>query len=301
MELTITQRLKNGFLGGPKNKSFSLHYNNTYYTLKINQLGMRQIIIASSEGGTIKDMFEIYFSLETLLMLLDGQFYPIISVFENDIEITRSLERRILPSYYSADFMVGAGNNLVDFDMVLELQLFLNWLNLREELDLIHKMVLYCLSNVEMPKDMQCAFMTEAFEGLGELIHKKEPQFILPKIKSGESKLQKYLLTIITRFGALIFEKEIQYGLKKFIQILVNSRNRIAHIKSKQNRTYLIGEENVIYLLKLSLLYRVILFHLLNIPENLYKNSLLLRIQAINRHEATQKFLNQLSKYDSGF
>ncbi len=301
MELTIIQRPKNGFLGGPKRKSFSVCHNSVNYKITINQEGLRRITITSSSTGAIEELFEIYYSLETLLMLFDGQFYPVVKTFGDDEEITHRWKGQTLPCYHSADFMRDTGNILISFNAVLETQLFQNWLNLREELDLIHKMALYCLSSVGIPKDMQCAFMTETFEGLSELIHEKKPDFILPKVKGRESKLQKYLLTIIPHFGTLIFNKEIQHNLKAFTQILVNSRNRIAHIKSKQDRIYLNSADNVMYLMKLSLLYRVILFDLLGISDALYKDKLSLRVQAIDNHEVTQKFLMQLSKYDDGF
>lgn len=297
MELTIAQKPEIGFLGGPKDKCFQVCHNSINYTVIINQCGERQITLKSCEDGTIRDMLYVYYSLETFLMLLDGQFYPVISAFENDIEITHSWKKRTLPSYHSANFMIGTENILADFNAVLNIHFFQNWSNLREELDLIHKMVLYCLSSVEMPKDMQCAFMAEAFEGLGELIHEKKPAFVLPKVNSGESRLQKYFLTIIPTFGALIFEKEMQSNIEAFTQILVNSRNRIAHIKSKQDRVYFSNGENVMYLMKLSLLYRVILFNLLGIPETLYKDKLSLRVQAIDNHEVTQNFLKRLNKY----
>lgn len=49
---------------------------------------------------------KVYYSLETLLMILDGQFYPVVRAFEDSIEIPHSLQRRTLPSYNSADFMI---------------------------------------------------------------------------------------------------------------------------------------------------------------------------------------------------
>ena len=57
---------------------------------------------------------------------------------------------------------------------------------------------------------------------------------------------------------------------------------RIAHIKSKQNRKFLNGDESVLYLHKLSLMYRIILLDLLDIPLNRYKERLSNRIETIN-------------------
>lgn len=85
-----------------------------------------------------------------------------------------------------------------------------------------------------------------------------------------------------SHYGQEIFRGEYQKDLEGFVQILVNSRNRIAHIKSKQNRKFLNGDESVLYLHKLSLMYRIILLDLLDIPLNRYKERLSNRIETIN-------------------
>ena len=82
----------------------------------------------------------------------------------------------------------------------------------------------------------------------------------------------------------------MQCNLEAFTQILVNSRNRIAHVKSKQKETYLqrrsefdISNENVF----------VLSYHSIStfeIPEGLYKQKLTLRVQAINDHKSHKSF-----------
>lgn len=188
-----------------------------------------------------------------------------------------------LPNYFSADFMIGENNRLINFDEVLSETLFSNWCLIQEELDIVHNTALYCLSRVEMPVDMKCAFLIEAFIGVGEIIQSKKSEFVLPKRKSREkSQLGLDLKYIISHYGQEIFRGEYQKDLEGFVQILVNSRNRIAHIKSKQNRKFLNGDESVLYLHKLSLMYRIILLDLLDIPLNRYKERLSNRIETIN-------------------
>lgn len=294
MKLTITQKPKDGFLGGPKGNSFSICHNTVNYEININQCDGQRTTIVSSESGTYADTLDICYSLESLLMLFDGQFYPVVSVFDGDTEITQSWKQRTLPSYSSADFMIGSGNRLIDFEAVLKAELLQKWHVLKKELDLIHKMVLYCLSSVQMPKDMQCSFMVEAFEGLAELVTQRKPEIVFPKASRGDSQLQLNLLTFIPRFGSAIFEKETQRDIDKLTQILVDSRNKIAHIKSKQNRVYLDGGESVMYLMKLSLLYRVVLFNLLGIAESCYQDKLGLHVQLIDKHDVMRNFLEKL-------
>ena len=102
-----------------------------------------------------------------------------------------------------------------------------------------------------MPVDMKCAFLIEAFIGVGEIIQSKKSEFVLPKRKSREeSQLGLDLKYIIIHYGQEIFRGEYQKDLEGFVQILVNSRNRIAHIKSKQNGKFLNGDESVLYLHK---------------------------------------------------
>lgn len=300
MKLTVTQKPKNGVLGEPKALKFSMHYGDVNYDLSIEQCVQRTITIASQSQVTYPDILKVYYSLETLLMILDGQFYPVVSAFEDSIEITHSWQRRTLPSYNSADFMIGHGNVLAGFETVVNSERLLKWISLREELDIIHNMVLYCLSRVQMPKDMQCAFMAEAFEGLSELVSKRKPEIVFNQAKKGESQLKINLLTFITNYGALIFQEETKNDARILAQILVDSRNRIAHIKSKQGRVYLDGAESVMYLKKLSLMYRIVLIELLEIDESVYLTRLSSQVKLINELDTMKKFLQKLDEANDG-
>ncbi len=294
MEIIVIHMPKNGFLGGPHHTCFTVQRNNIIYEIVVDQLCERKITVTSS-GNDYAGTLNTFYTLESLLMLFDGHFHPVTRAFDDKVEITQSWKERILPSYQSADFMLGAGNVLLDYENVLDSKLFEKWYALKEELDLIHKMVLYCLSDVKMPKDMQCAFMSEAFIGVTELVNKKKDDFSLPHVPKNQSKLKYYLIALIKQYGKEVFEIESSINIDKFAQILVDSRNRIAHIKSKQNRLFLDGGESVMYLSKLSLFYRIILFDLLGIPKQLYQSKLDARIHAINEHSVTKNFFTKLS------
>ena len=298
MELIVTQMLEEGILGGPKNKSLYINSKNLTYDIDIEQqYGMRKILICSSnEEDNYKGIYEIYRILITLLMLFDGNFIPIKNVYMDELDVTEDWIERTLPRNYSADFLQGTGNILLDYDKVLDEQIFYKWSKLKEKLDIIHNMVLYCLSDVKMPKDVQCAFMVEVFEGLSELIELEKPEIKFFKAKKGESQLQKNIIVFIDNFGKLVFDKEIKCSLDIFAKRLVCSRNRIAHIKREQKESYLVDGENVIYLMKLSLLYRVVLLDLLDISEGLYKNRLMARVQYIDNSSVMQEFLKKLEE-----
>ncbi len=297
MILRITQKLTNGVLGGPKYNEFTLNVNGFNFNIRIQQYVERIISIASCETDNCKYYLDIFYTLETLLMICDGHFVPTISVFENDVEITSSWHKRALPSHSSADFMLGAGNLLIDYSKVIDEKLFKKWYKLESELDLNFKAMLYCTSGVEMPRDMQCAFLTEAFGGIYELVIQKHPNIILKNKPRGESKLKYYLVALFEYFGDIIFDEELITNKYEFAQILVNSRNRIAHISNKKERYFLNGGECVMYLVKLSLLYRIILFDQLDLPQSLYKEQLSSIVLSINKHKCMTEFLEKLKVF----
>ena len=285
MEFIVRECPNNGILGGPFEKTITAYIGQQHSLaeISIEQFGERIITVHTVEDASIYDLHHLYFDLKRLIMLMDGQFYPITSVTQDGVEITTSIQKKLLPNYFSADFMIGENNRLINFDEVLSETLFSNWCLIQEELDIVHNTALYCLSRVEMPVDMKCAFLIEAFIGVGEIIQSKKSEFVLPKRKNREeSQLGLDLKYIISHYGQEIFRGEYQKDLEGFVQILVNSRNRIAHIKSKQNRKFLNGDESVLYLHKLSLMYRIILLDLLDIPLNRYKERFSNRIETIN-------------------
>ncbi len=295
MKLAVVQKPERGVLGGPVVTTFSMSYEGIDYKIAIEQHGERQITIESSTNGSLQELLGMFYSLEALLMLFDGQFYPIIIASDDTGDITQSIKKRALPSRFSADFMRHTHNSLVKFYAVLNAHIFIQWLALQAELDLIHKMVLYCVSSVQIPKDIQCAFMVEAFNGIYDLAHEKDSSIQIPAVQKGESRLQKCLLLLMHRYGRGVFYEELQADSCKFTQILVDTRNKIGHIKSKQNRVYLDGSECVMYLLKLSLLYRIVLFEILGIDKKQYEEKLTSWVHIINSRKETLDFLEKLA------
>ena len=293
MQLTMTLQPQEGFLGGPHDTCFSVTINNKVFDISINQIGKRDITI-SSENCSSEEAFSVYYALDTLLMLFDGQFYPVVEVFDGT-DTTDDWKKQILPSHTSADFMITTANKLLDFDTALNTSVFQKWLELSNKLDLVHKMVLYCLSAVQMPKDIQCAYMIEAFKGLCDLIHDQKPTFAESLYNGKEPNLKAAFLAVCNQYGADVFSEEKSRSIDRFAQILIDSRNRIAHIKHKKNKQILNGEECVWYVVKLSLLYRVVLFDLLGIPCNLYEQRLKNYLQEVNKQDAIRKLVNSLS------
>lgn len=282
--LTITEALQFDYLAGPNNVQFDFSDENTLFEITVKQCGFRTITIYAPENISTVKLLDIYYNIRKYLLLLDGHFYQIEKAVENGAEITNSLIARELPCYKSADFMMGTGLLFKDLNALTPI--FLHSFNsIQYDLDISYKIMLHCISSVELPVDMKCAFLIETFMPLAELIQDRVTDFKLPRIASRESKLQKYIVAIITRYGHDIFCKECDENIQIFTQILTNSRNRIAHAKQKQDKIVLNGEESVLYLCKLSLLYRVVLFNLIGIPFDCYRRKLISIVAELDLHK----------------
>ena len=101
---------------------------------------------------------------------------------------------------------------------------------------------------------------------------------------------------VITNFGTEIFSLELNNNQGEFFKILKNTRHRIMHIKRNQQDKYLTGEQSILYLVKISYLYRIILLKILGIDLSLYKHQLLQLVNKWNNYNGIlANFLLQLN------
>lgn len=278
--IEIQQRLANGILGGPFRCDFSITLNSVLYEISIEQMVIRKTIISTNESIELDDLIVIFNKLDILIMLGEGQFIPIEKawIIKNGKSVeSKELDSKIamrLNLFNSCDFTIGNHSKFLSFDQYIDDNVFLKWIKMLEELDIVHPMVLYSMADTGMPIDCKTAFIIESFESLAELIKKYNKSFAKPSYKRGESLLQECLCAIIKLYGEDIFQKEINTDLERFTYILKDSRNRMAHIKSKQGKYYLNGSESILYAVKLSFLYRHILLTLLEVDYNFYKSQI---------------------------
>lgn len=241
---------------------------------------IRKTIISTNESIELDDLIVIFNKLDMLIMLGEGQFIPIEKAWiikNGKSDESKELDSKIamrLNLFNSCDFTIGNHSKFLSFDQYIDDNVFLKWIKMLEELDIVHPMVLYSMADTGMPIDCKTAFIIESFESLTDLIEKYNKSFIRPYVHKWESALKKYLCAIIELYGKDIFCKEYKANVERFAQILVNSRNRMAHIKSKQGRYYLNGLESILYAVKLSFLYRHILLTLLEVDYNFYKSQI---------------------------
>lgn len=276
------------------------------FHVKVEQCGIRKIIVTSNADASVFDLHAVFTRIERLLMLLDGTFIPLqeLRFSESDtvderilIFSAKNLEKQRLSYFSSADFCSYNANKLLNFNSILTPELFEKWEELLTELDVVHQMYLYSLSNSGITVDVKCAFLIELAEPLVEIV-KKHTNFFA-SLKPGErgTSLKNCLDALITKYGVNIFGSELSNNYEKFLSAAVNSRVRIMHIKREQRGIYFDGKESILYILKMSLLYRRILFEVLNIDEANYRDNLLKCVSRLDTwNDVLEKFLKRLSQ-----
>ena len=288
MELKIIQTNDNGMFGGPYLNDFEYVYNNTNYRVKIEQNIKREILIGTDKVVKCSELFEMESLIEQLLFVFDGRFYPIesakmIDKMENPTIYQNKVDGYFddrPPIYQSIDICRYRLMKLVNFKDIDLSNALLEWARVSDELDIAFNMLLYCLSDIHMPVDCKISSMIEMIKPFGEIMEKSNDSFQIERI-GGKNKLtlKTALAAVINTFGAEIFSKEINGDFKEFLDMLVNTRNKISHVKSLQNKKCLDGVQCAFYIAKLSLIYRKMIFILIGIDMELYNENI---IKAVN-------------------
>ena len=133
---------------------------------------------------------------------------------------------------------------------------------------------------------MRIEFLIHLAETLVEVLKVYTNSF--QKLKPGNgTSLRACFKALIKEYGEDIFEKEMEANEKEFLSTVINSRVRIMHIKRNQKIKYFNGNESVLYILKLSLLYRRILLNILGVEEQMYVDKLQKCVSRLNRWNDT--------------
>ena len=291
----------NIILGGPHVAEFETRDNKFF--IKIEQFGYRKISIKASEETSVFELYGVFTKIERLLMIFDGQFLNL-----ENLEFTDSsdTEKRMLKSvgnnlmhqrlsyFKSSDLVSYKVDKLLEFEEVLNSDLYDKWEHLLEELDIAHQMYLYAMGDTKITVDVKCAFLIELAETLVEVLKVYTNSF--QKLKPGNgTSLKACVKALIEEYGKDIFEREMEANEKEFLSTVINSRVRIMHIKRNQKIKYFDGNESVLYILKLSLLYRRILLEILGVEKQVYVDKLRKCVSRLNRwNDTLDKFLLRL-------
>lgn len=133
---------------------------------------------------------------------------------------------------------------------------------------------MYNIADTGVTHDVKCANFIESLEPIAEIIGMYDAFF--PSLNSQDRNvtLKMCIDAVISKFGKDIFHREYQQNKEKFLQTLVNTRNRMMHIKRNlPANKYFSGEESILYLVKLCHLYRVVLLSLLGVDYEIYKDA----------------------------
>lgn len=291
----------NIILGGPHVAEFETRDNKFF--IKIEQCGYRKISIKASEETSVFELYGVFTKIERLLMIFDGQFLNLENLeFTDSSDTEKSMLKSVgnnlmhqrLSYFKSSDLVSYKVDKLLEFEEVLNSDLYDKWEQLLEELDIAHQMYLYAMGDTKITVDVKCAFLIELAETLVEVLKVYTNSF--QKLKPGNgTSLKACVKALIEEYGKDIFEREMEANEKEFLSTVINSRVRIMHIKRNQKIKYFDGNESVLYILKLSLLYRRILLETLGVEKQVYVDKLRKCVSRLNRwNDTLDKFLLRL-------
>ena len=291
----------NIILGGPHVAEFETRDNKFF--IKIEQFSYRKISIKASEETSVFELYGVFTKIERLLMIFDGQFLNLENLeFTDSSDTEKSMLKSVgnnlmhqrLSYFKSSDLVSYKVDKLLEFEEVLNSDLYDKWEHLLEELDIAHQMYLYAMGDTKITVDVKCAFLIELSETLVEVLKAYTNSF--QKLKPGNgTSLRACVKALIEEYGKDIFEREMEANEKEFLSTVINSRVRIMHIKRNQKIKYFDGNESVLYILKLSLLYRRILLEILGVEKQMYVDKLRKCVSRLNRwNDTLDKFLLRL-------
>lgn len=287
-KIIVTQAESCVALSGPRQLSFE---TDDQFKVSIFQHGIRSVEIAFADLVPCDKLFSEFLKIEKLLMLLDGRFYSLKEIdFSDGVQgnndktdkYVNDIREHRLGFYSSKDFCKYSFIKLINFDDVLNSDVYAKWKDLLEQMDIAYQVFLYALADNKNPVDMNFAFLVELAEPFVELI--KDNTYYCQTLYPGErgTTLKMCVDSLITLFGTDIFEKELCANYKDFLDNTIGSRIRVMHIKKNQNK-YWQGKDCVRYSMKFSILYRRILLEILGIKYDKYKEALINAVQKIDR------------------
>lgn len=291
MELKVIQTNDDGTFCGPFVNDFEYTYKGVTYRVKIKQILKRELLIGTGEKVECIELFEMESFLEILLFLFDGRFYPIENAAMIDENEDPSIYQNKVNHYYnnrppiykSIDICRHQFMKLVNFKDIDLTNTLLEWVRISNELDIAFNMLLYCLSDIHMPVDCKISSIIEMVKPFGEIVENNNRSFHIERNKhTKRMDLRIALKTVIKTFGSEIFYKELNGNFKDFLDLLVNTRNKISHVKSLQDKACLDGVQCVFYIAKLSIMYRKIIFMLIGIDDTMYTDNIIKAVEALD-------------------
>lgn len=293
MELKIVQTNDDGLFGDCYKNDFEYVYNGVTYRVKIEQCIKRELLIWAEKKVECSELFAMEALIEKLLFIFDGRFYPVESTAMIDekgdssiyqCEVNQYFNNRI-PIYDSFSmckypFMRLVKYNYNGMDLANTL---VAWKCISDELNIVFNMLLYCLSSIQMPVDCKISSIIEMVKPFGEILEKHNNDFKIMRTKKDRIELRTALETVIKAYGVEIFDRELNDDFKSFLDLLVNTRNKIAHISSRQNKRCLSGSQCAFYIAKISIMYRKIIYALIGVDKEIYSENIIYAVKELDK------------------
>lgn len=295
--VSIEYKRENFALYVPKENKFDFVYDESEFSIQIEQHISRKITIKSKEFVDSDMLIDIVQLIEKLIMIYESQFIPISSIkFFNekndnakllDIKSIEYKSRRL--SYYNLSALCINNNAIwLDYKNFINSEFLKHFNCLLDELGIVFNLMLYSVAKHTYTVDIRVAFLIQLAEPMIELLKIKTTYFTELNPGRRGTTLKLCLDSLIKKYGEDIFKKEINSGkYDEFLKFLKNSRTRVMHVKSNfEGDKYLNGKESILYSTKLFFLYRHILLTLLRFDKEQY---------IIN----FEKSINQLDKWQN--
>ena len=158
--ISVYQEIENGLFGGP----YNLELYDKGISIHVEQWGIRKTTISSNNEVIFSDLINQFTRLDRLMMIFDGEFYPITKIETNSHGNTNILDlddftKTRISSYKSAPLVKGNHSSLLSPFCCVNNEMFAKWKELDDELNLVHQMYVYTLSDNGFPIDGKIAFM----------------------------------------------------------------------------------------------------------------------------------------------
>ena len=244
-----------------------------YLTVRQDEY-VRVLKIRCNKNVSIEVLNSLLLKLETLIMLLEGSFHTLISIkfdLANLLDIESELIKRRLRKYFTMPGFRGLSNRYYEFDSVVTVvsKYFKEWLALHDDIDKMLTFMLVLVSDNDLYPVMRCGGLSELLEPLSRYIKERDSSYTYKINGNGKTYLSEHIKCLIKRFGNSLFKEEYEKykDIEKYIDILVKTRNYVAHINESNYAASLEGPEAIFSCYKLLNFYRVVLLSLLGLDN----------------------------------
>lgn len=238
----------------------------------------RKILINSDSPLSLEELYMYLGSVRRYEYLFDGTFYRMKSCTADGGDVTEALWEVEAGYFRYSKYGTRLLINLPDKDYT---KIFRNWLIAEKRLGIINQMILYADNIPHLTADIRLAMVAETYESFAKMLEKqgnirivKEPTVYKEIICQncsyknqipikGRKTLKGCLTAVIDKYGKIVFSTEFRRR-KRLIKKIVKTRNKVFHVNRRQSDVLALDSLGF-YVIKLNLLYRYIVLHMIGV------------------------------------